>query len=71
MSIREIEDGLWRKSSYSTTDGTNCVEVAGHALSQDVLTRDSKDPSGPVLTFTSAEWDAFLGEAKRGAFDPA
>ncbi|NKZ04002.1 DUF397 domain-containing protein [Actinomadura latina] len=69
MSIHEIEGELWRKSSYSTTDGTNCVEVAAHALSPDVLARDSKNPSGPVLSFTSAEWSAFLDEAKRGAFD--
>ncbi|MEU5988906.1 DUF397 domain-containing protein [Spirillospora sp. NPDC047418] len=36
-----------------------------------VLTRDSKDPTGPALGFTSGEWSTFLDEAKRGAFDLA
>lgn len=26
-----------------------------------VAVRDSKDQGGPVLTFTAAEWDAFVG----------
>lgn len=42
-----MSDGArrWRKSSYSNT-GTNCVELAG---TLDAV-RDSKNPSGPVLT---------------------
>ena len=57
----------WRKSSYSGS-GDNCVEVAmlsngGRAV------RDSKNPGGPILTFTSGEWDAFIGGAKDGEFD--
>lgn len=36
----------WRKSSYSGSNGGNCVEVAS-ALG---ALRDSKNPSGPVLT---------------------
>ena len=31
--------------------------------------RDSKDPAGPVLTFTRAEWRAFLGGMRGGEFD--
>lgn len=34
-----------------------------------VALRDSKDPTGPVLVFTSAEWAAFLAGAKDGEFD--
>lgn len=44
----------WVKSSYSNT-GANCVEVAHTALGN-VAIRDSKDPDGPVLRFTSAAW---------------
>ena len=52
----------WRKSSYSG-QGNTCVEVAtlpdgGRAV------RDSKDPQGPVLRFTSAEWREFLKAVK-------
>jgi hypothetical protein len=47
----------WQKSSYSFANH-DCVEVA-----QDdgaVHVRDSKDPAGPVLSFTPEEWTAFL-----------
>jgi hypothetical protein len=30
---------------------------------------DSKNPGGPVLTYTAAEWEAFLRGVKRGEFD--
>ncbi len=58
----------WRKSSYSGGTGGNCVEVAtlpdgGRAV------RDSKQPDGPVLSFTPAEWTAFVAGARDGEFD--
>jgi hypothetical protein len=31
--------------------------------------RDSKDPTGPVLRFTRAEWDAFLDGVAQQEFD--
>jgi hypothetical protein len=31
--------------------------------------RDSKDPSGPMLTFTLAEFEAFLDGTHKGEFD--
>lgn len=39
----------WRKSSRSDQEGA-CVELAD--LHESVGVRDSKDPSGPVLTFS-------------------
>jgi hypothetical protein len=57
----------WVKSSLSYSNG-DCVEVAG--LSSDVVSvRDSKDAKGPILRFTSVEWDAFLGGVRQGEFD--
>jgi Domain of unknown function (DUF397) len=57
----------WIKSSLSYGNG-NCVEVAG--LSDDVIrVRDSKNVKGPVLGFTPAEWDAFVGGVRNGEFD--
>jgi hypothetical protein len=34
-----------------------------------VLVRDSKDPAGPRLAFTAAEWVAFLAGVKACEFD--
>jgi hypothetical protein len=57
----------FRKSTFSTEHGVNCVEVAHHPDGQ-ILVRDSKDPDGPTLTFTPAEWDAFTKGAAAGEF---
>jgi hypothetical protein len=56
----------WVKSSFSFSNG-NCVEVA--ALPDGTIgLRNSRDPGGPVLRFTPAEWHAFLGGAVNGEF---
>ena len=57
----------WINSSYSGPTGGNCVEVAFLA-DGDVAMRNSRDPDGPALIFTRAEWDAFLGGARDGEF---
>lgn len=57
-------DVPWTKSTFSGTG--NCVEVA--VTAQQVMVRDSKNPQGPVLTFTPAEWDCFLVGVHRGQF---
>ncbi|MFD8319475.1 DUF397 domain-containing protein [Kitasatospora purpeofusca] len=48
----------WFKSSYSGNEGGECVEVA--EATSAVLVRDSKDKSGPRLTFSPAAWQAFV-----------
>ncbi|MFB7673611.1 DUF397 domain-containing protein [Kitasatospora purpeofusca] len=48
----------WFKSSYSGNEGGECVEVA--EATSAVLVRDSKDKSGPSLTFSPAAWEAFV-----------
>ncbi|MFI2643427.1 DUF397 domain-containing protein [Streptomyces sp. NPDC018610] len=48
----------WIKSSYSTADGPDCVEVA--PLPDHVLVRDSKNPAGPRLALTPTAWAGFL-----------
>jgi hypothetical protein len=53
----------WRKSTYSSGNGGNCVEVAGHA--NRVLIRDTKDRTGPVLRFTPHAWRRFADRVKR------
>ncbi len=56
----------WRKSSFSTTAG-NCVELAPLPAGV-VAVRDSKDPDGPMLSFTRAEWAAFAAGMAAGEF---
>jgi hypothetical protein len=60
----------WRKSSYSGSGGqqNGCVEVARN-LSSIVAVRDSKDPSGPVLTVAPARWRDFITGVKTGQHD--
>lgn len=64
----EISGLVWRKSSHSGGGGGQCVEVAD-LPGGGVAVRDSKDPDGPMLIFTLAEWRAFIGGAKDGEFD--
>ena len=58
--------GVWRKAAKSGSNGA-CVEVRDRGEAIDV--RDSKNPSGAVLTFTPDEWAAFLNGVRKGEFD--
>ncbi|MET9482161.1 DUF397 domain-containing protein [Streptomyces sp. NPDC006638] len=53
---------LWRKSSYSSNNGGDCLEIATN-LPGIVPVRDSKDPEGPALMLTPAAWNAFVAFA--------
>ena len=68
MSTPDLSRAVWRKSTRSDGNGGNCVEVARN-LPGIVAVRDSKNPNGPALIFTPAEWAAFLGGTKDGEFD--
>ena len=46
----------WRKSSYSGSNGGECVEVASADV---IMVRDTADRTGPTLAFTAAAWSAF------------
>ncbi|MFE2944279.1 DUF397 domain-containing protein [Streptomyces sp. NPDC059255] len=66
----------WFKSSYSGTDGGNCVEVAWAKSSYSgsgggncvevalapaaVLIRDSKTVPGPILNVAADQWSTFV-----------
>ncbi|GAA4982810.1 hypothetical protein GCM10023205_60480 [Yinghuangia aomiensis] len=54
----------WRKSSYSTGDGGNCVEVAD-GLHGVVPVRDSKDPQRRTLVVPVSSWVALTSTVKR------
>lgn len=53
----------WRKATYSNGGGTACVEV-GRVAGQ-IAIRDTKDyGAGPVLTISTAAWEAFTRALK-------
>jgi hypothetical protein len=58
----------WHKASASGVGQGQCVETGLGACGM-IHVRDSKNPNGPVLNFTPAEWAAFLDGARRGEFD--
>jgi hypothetical protein len=60
----------WHKSSYSGSNGGQCVEVASD-LPGVILVRDSKDPAGLYLTFTTGEWLTFTSIIKSSEPDCA
>jgi hypothetical protein len=66
----DISRLMWRKASYSGSNGGGCVEVASASASV-VGVRDSKDPDGPRLTFAREQWRAFTDQVKAGTFDLA
>ncbi|MCI4063687.1 DUF397 domain-containing protein [Micromonospora sp. R77] len=57
--MAELTGAQWRKSTRSSSNGGACVEVADN-LAGVVGVRDSKDPTGPALTFPPAAWRAFV-----------
>lgn len=68
MPGRDTPQVSFHKSSHSD-GGEGCVETA--RLSATHLVRDSKDPDGPTLAFSSSAWTRFLDQIKQGRFELA
>jgi hypothetical protein len=66
LSASERRNLAWHKAQSSTNNG-QCVEIASTAGI--IAIRDSKDPDGPILVYTAAEFSAFLQGARKGEFD--
>ena len=66
MTDAASADGVWRTSQASQVTG-NCAEIAIGV--DEVRIRHSQDRSGATLSFTHAEWRAFLDGARNGEFD--
>ncbi|MFD5036980.1 DUF397 domain-containing protein [Streptomyces sp. NPDC058377] len=77
MSASSLPEPAWFKSSYSSGEGGECIEVAWRkssysgaegcecvefaAVATHVHIRDSKQPDGPVLTVGPGAWAGFVG----------
>jgi Domain of unknown function (DUF397) len=66
MSTVDSQQLPWRKAKASSAQG--CVELAP-LPDGGVAVRDSKDQTGPVLSFTRHEWVSFLDGMGKGEFD--
>lgn len=70
--MQDLSKAKWITSTRS--GDSNCVDVA-FLPTGNVAVRDSKQPNGHVLIFTSTEWSAFIGVdgepggVKGGQFD--
>ncbi|MFD5574714.1 DUF397 domain-containing protein [Streptomyces cadmiisoli] len=53
-----VPDTAWFKSSYSSGEGGECLEVATSGAT--VLVRDSKRPTEAALSFGAEAWTGFL-----------
>lgn len=62
----DATDAVWLRSKHAAP-GERAVEIA--FVEDMILMRDSAKPEGPILYFTQAEWDAFVGGARLGEFD--
>ena len=52
----------WRKSSFSTANGGQCVEVAN--LAAGVVVRDTTDRAGAVLAVPAGAWRTLLAKIR-------
>ena len=67
MHEMQTTESTWLKSARSNPSG-NCVELR-ELPTGDIAMRNSRHPEGPVLVYTRAEIEAFIGGAKDGDFD--
>lgn len=65
MRSLDLSAVSWRKSSYSNSDGGECVEVSDDLFAV-VPVRDSKNPNGPAVTFAADGWSSFVSAVKNG-----
>lgn len=62
---KQTEQHIWRTASFCA--GGECVEVAQRGDS--ILMRNSTEPHGRILEYTTGEWESFIRGVKAGEFD--
>ncbi|GAA2227033.1 hypothetical protein GCM10010430_02930 [Kitasatospora cystarginea] len=66
LRMHDLADASWLKSSHSDNGGS-CVEVAP-GFPGAVPVRDSKDPEGPALIFSTEAFAVFVAGVRNGEF---
>jgi len=61
----EVQESVEVTVTNDPADAPNHKAGSGRLI----LMRDSKNPDGPVLALTEAEWRAFIAGVKDGEFD--
>ncbi|WP_405882272.1 DUF397 domain-containing protein [Streptomyces sp. NBC_01136] len=64
IPARDFPELDWFKSSYSSSEGDSCVEIA--TTPDTVHVRDSKNTAGPQLALTPRAWADFVPYASKG-----
>jgi hypothetical protein len=62
---RQTGQPSWRRASFCASN--ECVEVTQR--NGMIVMRNSKEPSGRVLHYTTEEWQSFIRGVKAGEFD--
>lgn len=62
--MEKVDAVHWRKSARCSSNA--CVEVA--SVGGTYMIRDSKDPEGAVLRFSTEEWTAFIESVAAGNY---
>ena len=62
---RQTDQSPWRRASFCASG--ECVEVVRRDGM--ILMRDSKEPQGLLLHYTTEEWQSFVSGVKAGEFD--
>jgi len=63
----DLTGATWEKSTFSSGNTDNCLEVAFVGTS--IAVRDSNDEEGNAQVYDRGEWQAFLDGVKSGQFD--
>jgi Domain of unknown function (DUF397) len=69
ISASSLPGAVWRKSSYSGSNGGDCLEVA-HNARFTAPVRDSKRPDGPALILGLPAWNTFVAAVRTNTLAP-
>jgi hypothetical protein len=54
----------WRKSTYSDSNGGQCVETASDSANAVIIVRDTADRDRGTLAFTTDAWASFTASLR-------